>query len=138
MNNDLMNFNSMSDTELEMIHKQSTTVQISRLKEKIEALVIDTQKQNERISTIETNVNKRMVIDYAQSQSIRNAKNKRVEYLWANGIVNQDIHDTKAKLHAAAWKDLKDSFGVNSYHNIKEKDFDEALNFAKNWRPRLV
>ncbi|WP_144561617.1 Rha family transcriptional regulator [Bacillus mycoides] len=32
----------------------------------------------------------------------------------------------------------KAAFAVNSYCNIRQKDFDEALSYINAWRPRLV
>lgn len=51
---------------------------------------------------------------------------------------NQVVHDSGKKLFAAAWRDVKSVFAVNSYCNILQKDFNEEISYIKAWRPRLV
>lgn len=90
------------------------------------------------VSELKEVVNERMTLDYAQQQAMLNAKNRRVEQLWNNGHINTELHDTKKKVHSKAWKDLKDAFGVASYRDIRQSDFDEAMAYIKAWRPRLI
>jgi Rha family phage regulatory protein len=83
-------------------------------------------------------VNNQMTIDYGQQSSIWAAKNKRVEKLWGDNLVNTEIFDTKRKLHSQAWRDLKLAFGVASYRDIRRKDYQEAMAYITGWRPRIV
>jgi Rha family phage regulatory protein len=83
-------------------------------------------------------VNEQLTINSAEQTALWNAKQKRVEQLWASGEINYEIFDTKKKLHARAWTDLKLAFGVPSYRDVKKKDFQEALAFIKAWRPRMI
>ncbi|MGG0727259.1 Rha family transcriptional regulator [Bacillus paramycoides] len=106
--------------------------------EQIQLLAIGTTRLNERVEQLEQKVNERMTVDYSQQQAIRNTLNHRVCKLWDNGTINQVVHDSKKKLFAAAWKDVKSAFAVNSYCNILQKDFDEAMSYINAWRPRLV
>ncbi|PFJ07793.1 hypothetical protein COD67_21545 [Bacillus cereus] len=106
--------------------------------DQIQLLALGTTKLNERVKQLEQTVNERMTVDYSQQQAIRNAVNRRVYKLWNDGTINQLVHDSKKKLFAAAWKDVKSSFAVNSYCNILQKDFDEAISYINAWRPRLV
>jgi len=92
----------------------------------------------EDVTHIKYQLNSQMTIDYGQQSAILNAKNQRVEKLWAEDQVNKNIFDTKRKLHAQAWRDLKLAFAVASYRDIRRKDFDEALQYVKAWRPRMV
>lgn len=90
----------------------------------------------EDVSQLKHQVNNQMTIDHGQQVAIWAAKNKRVEKLWSDYVYGETF-DTKRKLHAQAWKDLKLAFGVPSYRDIKKKDFEEALAFVKAWRPRM-
>ncbi|MED2486503.1 Rha family transcriptional regulator [Bacillus thuringiensis] len=90
------------------------------------------------VEQIKGDINQRMTVDYSQQTAIRNAVNRRVYKLWDDGIVNRNIHDTRRKVFSSLWKDIYASFAVNSYHNIRQKDFDEAIEYIKVWRPRLV
>ncbi|MFJ8453287.1 Rha family transcriptional regulator [Bacillus paramycoides] len=106
--------------------------------DQIELLALGTTKLNKRVEQLEQTVNERMTVDYSQQQAIRNAVNRRVYKLWEDGTINQLVHDSKKKMFAAAWKDVKSSFAVNSYCNILQKDFNEAISYINAWRPRLV
>jgi hypothetical protein len=90
------------------------------------------------VETLKKDVANRITLDHAQQRSIENAKAARVYYLWENSLVNKDVHDTRKKVFAALGRELKNAFAVSSYKDIKEKDFQEAINFIKGWRPRLV
>lgn len=106
--------------------------------DQIQLLAIGTTKLNERVEQLEQTVNERMTVDYSQQQAIRNALNRRVYKIWDDGTINQVVHDSRKKLFSAAWKDVKSAFAVNSYCNILQKDFDEAISYINAWRPRLV
>jgi ORF6C domain len=123
--------------ERDLFIQQLLHQSLREMQSKVESVVIEQESIKEDVTQVKESL-KRKTIDYGQQQVLCNAKNKRVERLWKDGDVNKLIHDTKRKLHAKAWKDLKDAFGVASYRDIKEKDFDEALNYIKSWRPRMV
>ncbi|MEW9595182.1 Rha family transcriptional regulator [Bacillus toyonensis] len=106
--------------------------------DQIQLLALGTTKINERVEQLEQTVNQRMTVDYSQQQAIRNALNRRVYKLWDEGTINQVVHDSRKKLFSAAWRDVKSAFAVNSYCNILQKDFNEAISYINAWRPRLV
>ncbi|MDA2474382.1 Rha family transcriptional regulator [Bacillus cereus] len=106
--------------------------------DQIELLALGTTKLNKRVEQLEQTVNERMTVDYSQQQAIRNALNRRVCKIWDDGTINHVVHDSKKKLFSAAWKDVKSAFAVNSYCNILQKDFNEAITYINAWRPRLV
>lgn len=106
--------------------------------ELIEMTAREMIKTNERIDSLEDKVEKQMTINYGQQQAICNAKNKRVEKLWGEIDWEGTFYDTKRKVHAKAWTDLKNAFAVASYRDIKPHEFDEAIAFVKSWRPALV
>ncbi|HDR7364197.1 hypothetical protein CN891_03255 [Bacillus toyonensis] len=106
--------------------------------DQIQLLALGTTKINERVEQLEQTVNQRMTVDYSQQQAIRSALNRRVYKLWDEGTINQVVHDSRKKLFSAAWRDVKSAFAVNSYCNILQKDFNEAISYINAWRPRLV
>jgi Rha family phage regulatory protein len=91
----------------------------------------------EDVIQLKDQVNNQMTIDHGQQVAILATKNKRVEKLWSERQINTEFFDTKRKVHAQAWRDLKLAFGVASYRDIKKKDYEEALAFVKAWRPRM-
>lgn len=92
----------------------------------------------QELNSLKAIVNDQLTIDYGQQLAICNAKNKRVEKLWADGTYNIDFIDTKRKLHARAWREIKMAFAVPSYRDIKKQDFKEAISFIEGWRPSLI
>lgn len=127
----------------EQIKKQQTNLPSSR-EQYIATMKLalaheeDLSQIKTKIEKIELDINQRMTVDYSQQTAIRNAVNRRVCSLWDEGTINAAVHDSKKKLFSAAWKDVKAAFAVNSYCNIRQKDFDEAISYIKAWRPRLV
>ncbi|HDR7316677.1 Rha family transcriptional regulator [Bacillus toyonensis] len=104
----------------------------------IELIAVGTTQLNKRVEKLEVFFDERLTVDYGQQQAIRNALNRRVYKLWDDGTINQIVHDSRKKLFAAAWRDVKSAFAVNSYCNILQKDFKEAISYINAWRPRLV
>ncbi|CAM4013220.1 hypothetical protein BAMA_12415 [Bacillus manliponensis] len=124
--------------EMENVLKQRNLQAPTNPFDQIQLLALGTTQLNERVEQLEQTVNERMTVDYSQQQAIRNALSRRVYKLWDDGTVNQVVHDSKKKLFAAAWKDVKAAFAVNSYCNIRQRDFNEAISYISAWRPRLV
>lgn len=104
----------------------------------INIMTSEMMNHGDRLGKLEQTVNERMTVDYSQQLSIKNAVARRVYKLWEDGTINQAVHDNKKKLFSAIWKDVKAAFAVNSYCNIRQKDFEEALSYINAWRPRLV
>ncbi|MHA4046427.1 ORF6C domain-containing protein, partial [Bacillus cereus] len=103
-----------------------------------EIIATGTTQLNKRVEKLETFFDERLTVDYGQQLTIKNAVGRRVYKLWNDGTVNTTVHDNKKKLFSAIWKDVKAAFAVNSYCNIRQKDFEEALSYINAWRPRLV
>ncbi|QWI52539.1 Rha family transcriptional regulator [Bacillus mycoides] len=104
----------------------------------INIMTTEMMNHGDRLGKLEHTVQERMTVDYSQQLSIKNSVARRVYKLWEDGTVNQAVHNNKKKLFSAIWKDVKAAFAVNSYCNIRQKDFDEALSYINAWRPRLV
>jgi Rha family phage regulatory protein len=130
--------------EMEEFIRNSQQKQYSE-REQLNAVMRLSQLQEEDLKQIKTDVDtlkkdvqERLTIDYGQQLSVDNAKKKRIEFLWNEGHINTEIFDTKRKVYGAVGKELKFAFGVSSYRDIKQKDFEEAINFLKGWRPRSI
>jgi len=92
----------------------------------------------EEVKSLRHDFTQKLTLEFGQQRAIENAKKNRVYYLWETAVINTEVHDTKHKVFAAMGKDLKDAFAVNSYRDIRQKDFDEAIQYIKAWRPRIV
>ena len=103
----------------------------------IELLAAGTSNLNKRVSSLEQVVEKQLTVDYGQQKVIERAKAKRIYFLWENGHVDKEVHDSTRKLFGLLGRNLKDAFNVNSYRDILKKDFEEALNFINGWRPMV-
>ncbi|HDR7543695.1 MULTISPECIES: Rha family transcriptional regulator [Bacillus] len=103
----------------------------------IELLATGTSNLNKRVSSLEQVVEKQLTVDYGQQRVIEKTKAKRIYFLWENGHVDKEVHDSTRKLFGLLGRNLKDAFNVNSYRDILKKDFEEALNFVNGWRPMI-
>lgn len=83
-----------------------------------------------RISNLESN----MTLDYGQQTVLGDAVNKTViEVL--DGKDSNAYKEIGKKVFAECNRDLKHYFNVNARNNVPKKRFDEAVEYAKNWKP---
>lgn len=84
----------------------------------------------ERIVNLENN----MTIDYGQQRVLEDTVNKTViEALGGKG--SNAYAEIGRKVFAECNRDLKHYFDVNARNNVPKKRFDEAVEYAKNWKP---
>lgn len=84
----------------------------------------------DRILNLENN----MTIDYGQQQVLGDTVNKAV--IDALGGKDSEAYRTIAKkVFAECNRDLKHYFNVNARNNVPKLKFDEAIEYAKNWKP---
>ncbi|MCM1256499.1 MAG: ORF6C domain-containing protein [Roseburia sp.] len=84
----------------------------------------------ERIANLENN----MTLDYGQQRVLEDTVNKTViDALGGKG--SYAYKGIGRKVFAECNRDLKHYFNVNARNNIPRKRFDEALTYAKNWKP---
>lgn len=98
------------------------------------------QEQTEAAITVLTEkIDERMTLDYGQQLAIERAKKLRAEHIWKE-LEEQpsDLYDTKGKLYGRFGSDIKRAFAVASYRDIRQNQFEEALNYVSNWRPALI
>lgn len=84
----------------------------------------------ERIFNLENN----MTIDYGQQRVLEDAVNVTViEILGGKG--SEAYHEIGRKVFTECNRDLKKYFNVNARNNVPKKRFEEAVEYAKNWKP---
>lgn len=83
-----------------------------------------------RIENLENN----MTIDYGQQQVLGEVVNHSViEAL--GGKESEAYKNIGKKVFAECNRDLKRYFNVNARNNVPKKRFDEAVEYAKSWKP---
>ena len=83
-----------------------------------------------RIENLENN----MTIDYGQQMILQDAVTKTVvECLGGKG--SEAYREISKKVFAECNRDLKHRFQVNARNNVPKLRFEEAVEYAKNWRP---
>lgn len=84
----------------------------------------------ERIVNLENN----MTIDYGQQRVLEDAVNATVINI-LGGKESNAYHEISRKVFAECNRDLKKYFNVNARNNVPKKRFEEAVEYAKNWKP---
>lgn len=84
----------------------------------------------ERIVNLENN----MTIDYGQQRVLEDTVNKTVIDA-LGGKKSNAYAEIGRKVFAECNRDLKHYFDVNARNNVPKKRFDEAVEYAKNWKP---
>lgn len=81
-----------------------------------------------------TNLENNMTLDYGQQRVIEDAVNRTV--IDALGGKNSNAYkEVSRKVFAECNRDLKHYFNVNARANVPKKRFDEAVEYARNWKP---
>lgn len=83
-----------------------------------------------RIVNLENN----MTIDYGQQRVLEDTVNKTVIDL-LGGKDSCAYKEVGRKVFAECNRDLKHFFDVNARNNVPKKRFDEAVEYARNWKP---
>ena len=83
-----------------------------------------------RIVNLENN----MTLDYGQQRVLEDTVNKTViDVLGGKG--SSAYEGIGRKVFAECNRDLKHYFNVNARNNVPKKRFEEAVEYAKNWKP---
>lgn len=83
-----------------------------------------------RIENLENN----MTIDYGQQQVLGETVNHTVSSI-LGGKESNAYKEVSKKVFAECNRDLKNYFQVNARNNVPKKRFEEALQYAKSWKP---
>jgi phage regulator Rha-like protein len=81
-----------------------------------------------------TNLENNMTLDYGQQIVLGDAVNKTVIDV-LGGKNSNAYNEIGKKVFAECNRDLKHYFNVNARNNVPKKRFDEAVEYAKNWKP---
>lgn len=81
-----------------------------------------------------TNLENNMTLDYGQQTVLGDAVNKTVIDV-LEGKDSNAYKEVGKKVFAECNRDLKHYFNVNARNNVPKKRFDEAVEYAKNWKP---
>src|SRR5699024_5178757 len=128
---------SMPKDERDVIIQSLMQQNLQEMQGEVERIKTSQNKLKEQVSQVRDDLDERITLDYGQQAALQHAKKKRVEELWSIGGEFQKVLDTRRKLHSRAWSELYRALGVSSYRDVRDKDFDEALNWMKSWRPQL-
>lgn len=80
-----------------------------------------------------TNLENNMTIDYGQQRVLEDTVNKTVIDV-LGGKESYAYEEIGRKVFAECNRDLKHYFNVNARNNVPKKRFDEAVEYAKNWK----
>lgn len=83
-----------------------------------------------RIENLENN----MTIDYGQQKVLGETVNHTVISI-IGGKESNAYKEVSKKVFAECNRDLKNYFQVNARNNVPKKRFEEALQYAKSWKP---
>lgn len=101
---------------------------------KVEVLADDLNEvkgdYGKRIEHLENN----MTLDYGQQRVLEDAVNKTVTEV-LGGKTSYAYEEIGRKVFAECNRDLKHYFNVNARANVPRKRFDEAVEYANNWKP---
>lgn len=75
-----------------------------------------------------------MTIDYGQQRVLERTVNKTVIDA-LRGNQSNAYHEVSRKVFAECNRDLKNHFHVNSRDDAPRKDYEQAIKYAKNWKP---
>ena len=81
-----------------------------------------------------TNLENNMTIDYGQQRVLEDTVNKTVIDV-LGGKESYAYGEIGRKVFAECNRDLKHYFNVSARNNVPKKRFDEAVEYAKNWKP---
>lgn len=106
---------------------------LANASKELQAIFMLDRKQQEIEKRI-TGIENKMTIDYELAENLRNAISSRAVYL-LGGKHTDAYKKLSKKLFAEFYRDLKTAFKVNSYKNIAQKNYDNALRYIENWKP---
>lgn len=81
-----------------------------------------------------TNLENNMTLDYGQQVVLGDTVNKTVIDV-LGGKESNAYKEIGKKVFQECNRDLKHYFNVNARNNVPKKRFDEAVEYAKNWKP---
>lgn len=98
------------------------------------------EQNNERLASLETTVDSlvnNLTIDYSQQKRFEDAR-KAVVLDALGGYGSNAYKQIGKKVFAACGKDVKQRFGVPRYNELRRQDFEAAVSYVSDWKPRQL
>jgi|LGVF01.1.fsa_nt_gb 7-cyano-7-deazaguanine synthase in queuosine biosynthesis len=88
----------------------------------------------EKIIELDYKIENQITIDYGEQRKIKNAVNSRViKRLAGKESQAYKSRSTRGLYYAAIYRTVYETFGVNSYRDIKRKDLEDCINLINAW-----
>lgn len=124
---------------IKRLDELETLPQLSEM-EMISKIAANYVKQDKRIEVLEFKVKNKITLDSGQQAKIKSAVNRKVmerfelgKNYGGLGFTKYQLTSFKRKLYRNLYKNLYQKFGVPSYRDIKEEEYDLALSFINTW-----
>lgn len=95
---------------------------------------VDLEQKVDNVEQKVVNLENNMTIDYGQQRVLGEAVAKTVVGV-LGGKSSRAYKEISKKVFAECNRDLKHYFNVNSRNNVPKKRFEEAIEYARNWKP---
>ncbi|MBN1076066.1 hypothetical protein DVV91_17235 [Clostridium botulinum] len=141
----LVNFDNMSDEELELQSMSIFDIRLKRYDRKLKNLTRDLEKeklarekQGKKIEEINETLKVTCIDRFELAELDRNMRKKVFQFV---GKIGSNKYILFFKYYKAGIvNDVKSKFGendirLNSIKDLKKSDFDEAKDFIKRWKP---
>ncbi|AOZ91608.1 Rha family transcriptional regulator [Paenibacillus crassostreae] len=123
-------------TEFEEMEKRlNQVVNLVGLSPELQAIfTLDkrTQAFEDRVEKLEN----KTTIDYGQQRELKKLGNARVvKLLGGKGSAAYRNSSIRSSVYSALWNDYQEYFGINSYNNTLNKDYESGLQYVPRWTP---
>lgn len=145
--NEIINFEGMSNDQLQIIQQQILSKQLSNIQNELESMKLQLNKQetksklqNDEISGVREDVAEIkdalhiLAVEPAKLNELRMAISRKVVTL-TKGMKTNEYTLFSKMLFAKLGAHLKKSLNVPRYDSIRIDDFDTALTIVKRWTP---
>lgn len=123
--------------QVEKMYKQNQLPQMPE--EKLALTMQVTNRLNDRMSRVEDDIDElknKSEIDSAQRYQLKAARNRKaVEVCGGKDSNFYKAKNAPRKVFRELEHDLKDTFVISRYEDLKKEDFERAMTFIGNWYP---
>lgn len=119
-------------TKFEEMERQTTDLLAGASPELRAILLIDRKMQeiDSRMDTVEHKLDEQITLNNGEARRLQKAIGKRVYEV-------SESDEQRSELFRELHREIKDRWGVPSYHDVKRKELPETLKYVEAWRPRL-
>lgn len=128
--NQMLDINSLSNEKLDTIMNLIIKKKLEVYEDKLIEIADDAVKLNVKVDNLEN----KMTIDYSQQEELRIAANKSAIRA-LGGCDTTAYKELAKKVFSSIWRDYKRVMNVNSYKNTAVVNYENALNYIRNWTP---